>query len=275
MTILVIGGTGIVGSEVVRALANAGEAVRATSRRPARFEPGVDGAILDLSDPATLRAALSDVEAVFAYADPETADGLVDEMQSAGVRRLVLLSSADAADADLGSFNARRHREPELVVERSELDWTFLRPVAFASNALFWKEQIRFAGTVRTPYPNASQSLIDPRDIGRVAAIALTSSDLVGAAPILTGPESLSQRLQVEILAAALGRPIGFEEITPEQTRAMLKGILDPAFIELKLTVLEDATAHPDPVTDAVQTITGQLPGAFAAWAEARAAAFL
>lgn len=275
MTILVIGGTGVVGSEVVRALTNAGHAVRATSRQPAGFGQGVEGAIVDLSDRSTLKAALVGVNAVFAYAEPETANSLVHEMEAAGVRRLVLLSSADAADADLSRFNARRHRQPELTVERSKLDWTFLRPVAFASNALFWKEQIRFTGKVRAPYPDASQSLIDPRDIGRVAAVALTSSDLVGAAPILTGPERLTQRRQVEILAAALGRQIAFEEITPDDTRTMLKGILDPAFIELKLDVLEDATAQPDPVTDAVRSITGQAPGSFAAWVAANAAAFL
>jgi uncharacterized protein YbjT (DUF2867 family) len=275
MTILVIGGTGLVGSHVVEALASAGHAARATSRRPAAFPPGVEGAAVDLADAPALRSALDGVRAVFTYATPGTARLLVEQMAAAGVHRLVLLSSADAASNDMSDFNCRRHREVEIAIEQSRLDWTFLRPVAFASNALFWKEQIRATGVVRSPFPNASQSLIDPRDIGRVAAAALTSGRLVGEAPILTGPESLTQLRQVDILGAALGRPIAFEAITPEAMRTMLSGFLAPEYIDLKLTALADAERHPDPVTDAVGTITGQPPASFAQWAKRNAAAFL
>lgn len=275
MTILVIGGTGLVGSHVVQALTSDGHAVRATSRRPSAFPPGVEGATVDLADAPALRSALDGVRAVFTYATPGTARLLVDQMQAAGVGRLVLLSSADAASNDMADFNCRRHREVEIAIEQSRLDWTFLRPVAFASNALFWKEQIRATGVVRSPFPNASQSLIDPRDIARVAAAALTSGRLVGEAPILTGPESLTQLRQVDILGAALGRPIAFQAITPEAMRTMLSGFLAPEYIDLKLTALADAERHPDPVTDAVSTITGQPPASFAQWAERNAAAFL
>jgi len=309
MTILVIGGTGLVGSHVVEALASGGHAVRATSRRPAAFPPGVESATVDLTDVPALRSALDGVEAVFTYATPGTAWLLVDQMEAAGVRRLVLLSSADAANNDMTDFNCRRHREVEIAIEQSRLDWTFLRPVAFASNALFWKEQIRATGVVRSPFPHASQSLIDPRDIARVAAVALTSGKLkqrqqkwepvlrpelrenkeiehvgepefagralIGEAPILTGPESLTQLRQVDILGAALGRHIAFEAITPEAMRTMLAGFLAPEYIELKLTALADAERHPDPVTDAVRAITGQPPASFAEWAKRNASAFL
>ena len=122
MTILVIGGTGLVGSHVVEALASGGHAVRATSRRPAAFPPGVESATVDLTDVPALRSALDGVEAVFTYATPGTARLLVDQMEAAGVRRLVLLSSADAASGDMTDFNCRRHREVEIAIEQSRLD---------------------------------------------------------------------------------------------------------------------------------------------------------
>lgn len=274
MTILVIGGTGLIGSHVVEALASRGHLVRATSRRASTFASGVEGAVVDLGDAATLRAALDRVEAVFAYAEPETAQTLADELKRAGIRRLVLLSSADAANNDMSDFNSRRHREPELVIEQADLDWTFLRPVAFASNALFWKDQIRRANAVHAPYPNASQSVIDPRDIGEVAARLLTSDAFCGAAPLLTGPESLTQRRQVEIIGEVLGRSITFEAMTADDARRMLGRFIAPEFVELKLSALAKAEARPDDVTDWVRKITGKPARSFREWVERNVMSF-
>lgn len=267
MTILVIGGTGLVGSRVVQSLVRQRHSVRATSRKARKFPAGVESAVVDLGNIGTLRAALHNVKAVFAYAEPETAQVLAEELRRADIRRLVLLSSADAADNDMSDFNSRRHREPELTIEQSELEWTFLRPVAFASNALFWKDQIRHTGIVRSPYPNARQSVIDPYDIGEAAAQVLASDHFVGEAPILTGPESLSQRRQVELIAEVIGQRVTFQEITPDDARAMLGRFIAPEFVELKLSALAKADAHPDAVTEEIPRITGRPPRSFREWA--------
>ena len=160
------------------------------------------------------------------------------------------------------------------MIEQTDLEWVFLRPVAFASNALFWKDQIRRAGVVRSAYANASQSMIDPGDIGEAAAQTLTSDAFVRTAPILTGPESLPQWRQVEIIGEAIGRTVAFEEITPDEARRMLARFIPPEYVELKLTALARAEAHPDPVTDWIEKITGRAPRTFREWAMENADSF-
>ncbi|AJY45103.1 NAD(P)H-binding protein [Martelella endophytica] len=274
MTILVIGGTGLVGSRVVQALSRRDLSVRATSRKAAAFPAGIEGAIVDLADPATLRDALNGVTAVFAYTEPETAPVLAEELSRAGVRRLVLLSSEDALHESERSFNSRRHREPERTIEQSGLEWTFLRPTAFASNALFWKEQIRHTATVRSPYPEAAQALIDPLDIAECAAVAFNSEALIGEAPVLTGPESLRQRRQVEIIAEVIGKPVAFQPLGVNEARAMFSRFMPSEFVELKLAVLAAAEARPGMPTNSVFEITGRPPRRFCQWAEDNVDAF-
>lgn len=274
MTILVVGGTGQIGSLVVQALSRRRLPVRASSRKPAAFPCGVESVIIDLAEPATLRAALHGVTAVFAYAEPETATVLAEELKRAGTRRLVLLSSEDATQESSGSFNSLRHREPERVIEHSGLDWTFLRPTAFASNALFWKEQVHFTGVVRTPYPSASQALIDPFDIAECAAMAFCSEGLIGQTPVLTGPESLSQSRQVEIIADVIGKPIVIEPLSAQEARVMFSRFLSPEFVKLKLAVLAAAEAQPGMPTNCVHVITGQPPRSFRQWVEENTGAF-
>ncbi len=66
LMILVAGGTGNVGAELVRVLASAGEPVRALSRNPDRVAAlaGVEPAVADLNRPETVRPALSGVRGV-------------------------------------------------------------------------------------------------------------------------------------------------------------------------------------------------------------------
>src|SRR3954469_8678093 len=59
--------------------------------------------------------------------------------------------------------------EVERLIEKSTLEWTFLRAGGFATDTLGWAEQIRTGATVRWPYGAAARSLIHERDIAVVA----------------------------------------------------------------------------------------------------------
>jgi hypothetical protein len=88
-----------------------------------------------------------------------------------------------------------------------------------------------------------------------------------GTASRMTGPESLTRRREVQILAGVLGRQVRIEPLGPEEARAFL-GAQMPAFVVDSL--LEYWAAYdgrPDPVTDAVESITGRPGRAFATWA--------
>jgi NAD(P)-dependent dehydrogenase (short-subunit alcohol dehydrogenase family) len=74
MTVLVTGATGNVGSAVIRELRDRGVAVRAFVRAPAAELPdGVEVAVGDFDDPASIRSALAGIDRVFSR--PVTARG--------------------------------------------------------------------------------------------------------------------------------------------------------------------------------------------------------
>jgi uncharacterized protein YbjT (DUF2867 family) len=102
MTILVIGASGNVGRNVVGGLLASGERVRAASRNPeaAGLPDGAEPVALDLTDPATLPAALREVRKVFLYTKPERVHAFVDVAREAGVEHVVLLSSSSVVSAD-------------------------------------------------------------------------------------------------------------------------------------------------------------------------------
>lgn len=122
MTILVTGATGVVGRNVVRQLVEAGEDVRAMSRRPA------DGAVYgDLLKPETV--PFDGVDRMYLFPVDETAREVVARARDAGVRRIVDLSAA--------SVTIGLHVNPvEQAVEESGLEWTHVRPAGFMANLL-------------------------------------------------------------------------------------------------------------------------------------------
>ena len=162
--ILVIGATGNVGGQVVSQLAGEGAAVRAFVRDPAAALPdGAEAVRGNLSEPETLGAALEGVDSVFLvwpFFSAEGAPAIVDAI-AGHTRRVVYLSSEgvrDGVEEQADPIN-EFHAEIERLIERSGLEWTFLRPTGLALNALGWAEEIRSGGdVVREPHGAAARS---------------------------------------------------------------------------------------------------------------------
>jgi uncharacterized protein YbjT (DUF2867 family) len=272
LMILVTGATGNVGRHVVDALVDAGAEVRALSR-----DPGTAGLPKSVEVAETDALRLDGVTALFLHPAMvrKGAGALLKKAADEGVRRIVALSSAAALDDDPGNAIAVHHRTLEQEIEESGLQWTFVRPGAFASNTLQWAEQIRSSGVVRAPYGRAGIAPVDERDIADVAARALLNDDLVGARPVLTGPESVTQIEQVRLIGEAIGRPLRFEEITPEVAREkMVGGHMPPAAADTLLRMMADFEDRPAEVSPAVEQITGRPPRTFAHWAADHAGDF-
>src|ERR1700680_668219 len=217
--ILVTGATGNVGRNVVEKLVAEGQEVRALTRDTARarFPDQVDVVSGDLSRPETLPAALKGVERAFLFPVPGL-EGFLDLARRSGVDRIVLLSSS-AVTTEHPSAIARVHLGNEQAVAQSGLPWTFVRPGAFMANDLRWAPGIKAEGVVRAPYGDATTAPIDERDIAAVVVTALLHDGQAGPSYALTGPDSLTQIERVQILAAALGQALRFEEQTPGQFR--------------------------------------------------------
>jgi hypothetical protein len=104
--IVVVGGTGRVGRQVVTQLAESGRPVRSVSRgmNPAGLRPGAEAASADLADPASLEAHLQDAQSLFLvwpFTSVEVTAGLapkVAEIAARHVTRVVYLSAQPAAD---------------------------------------------------------------------------------------------------------------------------------------------------------------------------------
>ena len=107
-----------------------------------------------------------------------------------------------------------------------------------------------------------------------VAARCLLHPGEPGAAHWLTGPALLSQREQVQAIAAALGRSLRFEEEPPAQALERMAASLPRAAAERLLDYLQRSIEAPPALSDAVPRLTGRPGRDFATWARDHVAAF-
>ncbi|HTZ26185.1 MAG TPA: NAD(P)H-binding protein [Streptosporangiaceae bacterium] len=279
---LVTGATGNVGGPVARQLHEQGHHVRALVRDPSRaagLPGGIELAAGDLDDPASVAKAAAGAEAIFLMqtgTGTEQTTTMAAAARDAAVPRIVLLSSAGARllplDANpMGAAFAAR----EQILRNSGLGVTFLRPSAFASNTFAWRDAIR-AGTVTSPTGDGVLAVMDPEDIARVAVAALTDDGHAGKGYLLTGPQALTARQQVAIIAEVTGRPVGFQDVTPREfAQAAIQRGTPPEQARLIEHLNEVFRARRSVnITDDVENITGTPPATFRDWSERHADAF-
>ncbi|MFL5869038.1 MAG: NAD(P)H-binding protein [Thermoleophilaceae bacterium] len=272
MTILVAGATGNAGAAVVRALADAGEDVRALVREGGADLPaGAEPAEADLGRAETVERHLDGVSAVFMLSGYDGLDQSLPAMRQAGVRRVVLLSSSAAPTGDLDNAVARYHILSERAVRDSGLGWTFLQPNSFMSNAYRWLPQLRRGDVIRLPFADVRIAMIHPDDLGAVAAAALSSGEHEGSAYRLSGPRALRPEEQVAILAEATGRPIRFEAHSNEEARAEMEGAMPKAYVDAFFEFFAEGTVDETTVHSTVADVTGREPLGFEQWAAAHA----
>lgn len=274
--ILVTGASGQVGRRVVEQLGDVNADIRASGRSPGALG-AADAVYADLTEPETLPAALAGVSKVFLYAVPDGVEGFLAAAEKAGVEQVVLLSSQTVVDA----IPERRpimemHRAVEEAIASSGIPYTFLRPENFATNILMWgwPEMIRADGVLRFPYPESHSDAIHEADIAAVAVKALTEPGHEGKSYFLTGPESITQREQLEIIGEAIGKPVRYEELTDAQAREALKPIVPEWVMDAVVGYWAHTDGVPAPITDEVLRITGAAPRSFKQWAADHAADF-
>lgn len=243
-----------------------GVGLRRASRQPEVMlaHANVSVATVDLADPATLDRALDGIDAVFLmwpFLDgPEETRAMAEpiaELLGQRVRRVVYLSSETVERVPVSLWGAVEDAVREQVTE-----WTMLRPTGFMRNAEQWADQVRRGSTVRWPLGGLSRPFIHEEDMAAVAVEALLGDDLVGAAPVLTGPAFISQAQQVTTIGEAIGRPVRWVELDREEVEQELQ--LPSVFLDGWEAMLSD----PEPLTDQVQQILGRAPRSFREWAD-------
>ncbi len=279
--IVVTGATGNVGRPLVAALAAAGERVTAVSRgvSAASVPDGVRSRPADLTDAESLRPVLDGADALFLQNTGMSAHllsprDILAVAKEAGVGRVVLLSSQGVATRPESDSHGVVGRSFEDAVQESGLEWTILRPGGFASNTYAWAESIRAHRTVAAPFGDVGLPVIDPADIGEVAAAALVDARHAGKIYELTGPTLITPRQQAEGIGDALGEPIRFVEPTPDEARAQMLHFMPAPVVETTLAILGHPTAAEQRISPDVERVLGRAPRPFASWAARHVDAF-
>jgi len=278
--IFVIGATGNVGRHVVSQLSSTGRRVRALTRNPdtASLPDSVEVVGGDLADPSTLEKSLGDVDSVFLMVRAFSAEMVpVLELLKKHTRRIVFLSSAAIQDELPVQTNpiGKIHLEIEEAIKKTGRAWTFLRPGAFAANALtWWAPQLRSGDVVRWPYGAAAWAPIHERDIAAVAVRALTEDGHAGKKYFLSGGELLTQVQQLQVIGEAIGRSLRYEELTGNAAKQQMSAFLPPFVVDRLLDLWSGMVEKPAAVTPMVERITGAPATTFKQWALDHAGAF-
>jgi uncharacterized protein YbjT (DUF2867 family) len=278
--ILITGATGHIGKELIPPLNETGYPIRVFVRdeqKVAHLDPIIQRAMDDLNDPASLVAALRDVEKVFLVTFETRQDiHVVEAAKRAGVQHIVKLSTLEATEHKIKV--GKWHYEREELIRASGLDWTFLRPGMFMSNSIeWWSDSIKGRGSVFFPSGKKGKvAPVDPRDIARVAALALTQPGHSQQVYELTGSELFTLGGMVQIISSVLGKPIQYTAIPPIAAKLfMLKSGMDKALVNALMEMLASLRRNEGAVvTDTVQRVTGHLPIRFEAWCRKHMEAF-
>jgi len=221
MTILVTGATGTIGRQVIAQLIQRGADVRALVRDPAKadFPAGVSVVKGDLMDPDSLRGAFAGVSAFFllnAVTPDEFTQALIalNVAREAGVERVVYLSVIHSdryvnVPHFAGKFGVER------MLEQMGFSATILRPAYFMNNELTIKDTVLAYGVYPMPIGGKGLAMVDPRDIGEIAAIELirraNATEPTALEHLnLVGPDTLTGADAAAIWSSVLGRPIGY-----------------------------------------------------------------
>lgn len=197
--ILVTGGTGNIGSHVLRRLRASGKDIRVLSRHPRANEPGIEHILGDTVAGTGLAAALDGVDTVLhlaggAKGDDIAARHLADAARTGGTGHLILISVVGAEAMPIGYFRAKAQAEEALA--SSGVPWTVLRAAQLHDFVLPVVRML--ARMPLAPVPGGLR--FEPVHVEEVAArlAELALGEPAGRVADLVGPEVLDVQKLLE-----------------------------------------------------------------------------
>lgn len=285
MKVLVIGGTGTVGSHVVRELLTRGAEVSVLTRsvEKATALPGGARAVIgDLLDPKTVCTVFEGQDGVFllnAVSATEAHEGLmgVNGARMAGVGRLAYVSvhNVDLAP-HLPHFGSKI--SIEIAIKASGIPYTILRPNSYLQNDYRYKEVMLGHGVYPQPMGHVGLSRVDVRDIAEAAAVALTTGEHAGETYNVVGPNPWTGAATAEVWSRALGKSIAYGGDDLDAWEAKMLPFI-PAWMVFDLRLMyaffqeKGLKAAPDDI-ERLTKLLGHSPRTFEDFAEETAPAW-
>jgi uncharacterized protein YbjT (DUF2867 family) len=278
MSTLVIGGTGTVGSAVVRELLDRGvEGIRVATRSAGKSQDlpdGVEGVELDLTDPLTFEGVFEGTDRLFLLnpvAMTELHEGLsaLEEARRVGVGKIVYLSVQNPENGlHIPHFASKA--AIQRAIRESGIPFVFLQPNHFFQNDFWLKDAIVQHGVYPQPIGDIGISRVDVRDVALAAVNALASERFDGRAIPIAGPEVLSGADCARAWSEALGREIRYGghdlEAWEAQTRAFMPAWMVYDFRIMCRMFLGGDFAATDADLAATREVLGREPRSFASF---------
>lgn len=289
MAVLVIGGTGTVGSPLLQHLASADVEVHALTRDPskARLPKGVEAVKGDMLDVDAVRAALKRAHTLFLL-NAVTAEELTQTLltlnlaREARLERLVYFSVFRGEDfANVPHFTAKH--AAELAIEQFDIPATVLRPNCFMQNDAWFKDALLGAGVYPFPIGAVGVSMVDARDVAAVATGVILERErarepLPHQIVNLVGPEPLTGESVAAIWSDLLGKPVRYGGNDTAPFESKMRGF-GPSWAAMDLRLMLDRfqqdgmRASNDDVAEMTRLL-GRPPRAYADFAREMLAAW-
>lgn len=252
-SVLVVGASGVLGTEVVRLLREERWPLRMVWRegraRPGSQLAGEEVVAADLTDASSLRGICDQVETVFSCAGASMSLGalrdrtsfaavdwrgnlrLLDEAKRAGVRRFVYVS-VFGGERMRHTRYADAHERFADALRASGLDYGIVRPTGFFS---FFGDVLRMASKGRGLVLGSGEARTNPVHEHDVAAVCIAAIRAGGGELPVGGPQTLTRRGIVELAFDVVGHRATLRRLPP----SILKAAAVPlAFVNPRLHAL-------------------------------------
>jgi uncharacterized protein YbjT (DUF2867 family) len=215
--VVIIGGTGTLGTAVSSALSARGAGVRVVTRSAAKagsLPAPLRGIIGDLNRSYTLGDAFKGADAlvlILAHSITETGQGLtaVNAAIGAGVQRIVYVSAAMFSGMmRIPHVASKVPVENALITSRA--DYTILRPTSYFQNDCGLERAVAEEGRYPLPLGAIGVNRIDGRDVADAIINAVTRDGHARRIYTLGGAESHDGAEVAALYAHYLGRPVRY-----------------------------------------------------------------
>lgn len=265
--ILILSGKGKTGRRVVDQLDARQVPVRLASRSSERP--------FDWYDESTWSGTVAGIDTAY-LAPPVGPTGLaqagefIKRAAAEGLRRVVLLSGRGVGSPGRDFAVYQSGLELEHAVKDSGAAWTIIRPAWFMQGFSedFMYEYVA-AGQLRLSAGTGSEAWTDTNDVGDVIATTLLDERHTGEVYSLSGPRTLTMTEVAAELSAAIGRPIAYVDLDPEQHVAEMVeyGVPQEDAESVRDLFAVIRNHRSEYVSEGVQQVLGRAPRDFADWA--------